>query len=114
MSEHDATSHAHGDERTLGAIPPPPAPPSHAHVPQAAPPPRPIVETKSVALAAVLGFMFGPVGMLYSTVAGAVVMFLVASFVGFVTLGYGLFLVWPACAVWAAVAASGRNKRART
>lgn len=88
-------------------------PPSYQGVPQAAPPLRPRVETKSVALAAVLGFFFGPLGMLYSTVVGAAVMFVVCTFVGFVTFGFGLILMWPICAIWAAVSASATNDRSR-
>ena len=90
---------------------PPPPPPSHHGIPQAAAPPRPAAETKSVALAALLGFLFGPMGMLYSTVLGAAVMFLVCAFVGFVTLGFGLILTWPVCAIWAAIAANATNTR---
>lgn len=90
-----------------------PPPPSYQRVPQAAPPLRPRVQTKSVALAAVLGFFFGPLGMLYSTVVGAAVMFVMCTFVAFVTLGFGLVLMWPICAIWAAVSASATNDRSR-
>jgi len=106
-------------ELSPAAPPPPPSyqaappPPSYQGVPQAAPPFRPRVETKSVALAAVLGFFFGPLGMLYSTVVGAAVMFVVCTFVGFITFGFGLVLMWPICAIWAAVSASATNDRSR-
>lgn len=42
---------------------------------------------KSVALAIILAFLFGPLGMLYSTIIGALVMFLINLFVGFFTGG---------------------------
>jgi hypothetical protein len=66
---------------------------------------------KSVPAAAVLAFFFGPLGMLYATITGAAVMFAVNVLVGLLTFGLGLLLTWPACTVWAAVAANTRNNR---
>ncbi|MCD8256172.1 MAG: hypothetical protein LUC40_03220 [Oscillospiraceae bacterium] len=65
---------------------------------------------KSTILAAALGFFFGPLGLLYVTVKGAVIMFFVNCVVGFITLGFGLFLTWPICAIWGYVAANNFNK----
>ena len=70
--------------------------------------------SKSVGVALLLTFFFGPLGMLYSTVAGAVVMLFVNIVVGLVTYGFGLFLTWPICMIWAATAASSHNSRAST
>ncbi len=69
------------------------------------------VAPKSMALAIVLAAFFGPLGMLYSTVTGAVVMFLASIAVASVTFGIGLIFMWPICIVWAAVAASQANAR---
>src|SRR4051794_32741880 len=66
---------------------------------------------KSVGLAVLLAFLFGPLGMLYSTVAGALIMLLIAMPLLCVTGGLGIFLLWPACMIWAAVAADS-SKRA--
>lgn len=66
---------------------------------------------KSVGLAMLLTLFFGPLGMAYSTVGGAVVMFFVTLFVMAVTLGLGLFVTWPVCVIWAAYAASEHNRR---
>lgn len=66
---------------------------------------------KSVFGAFLLGLFFGPLGMLYSTVPGAFFMFVVALFVGAATLGLGLLFVWPICAIWAAISASGHNSK---
>lgn len=66
---------------------------------------------KSVGLAILLAFLFGPLGMLYSTVVGATVMFLATLLVGFVTLGFGLLVTWPICVIWAAMATAARNKK---
>lgn len=69
---------------------------------------------KSVGTAVLLAIFFGPLGMLYSTVGGAVVMFFVNLFVGLATMGFGLLLTWPVCVLWAASAASEHNRRALT
>jgi Protein of unknown function (DUF2510) len=67
-------------------------------------------QAKSVALAVVLALLFGPLGMLYGTIPGAIVMFFVNLFVAIPTLGLGLFLTIPIGAIWAGVAASSHNK----
>lgn len=72
-----------------------------------------IMVEKNVAVAALLGFFFGPIGMIYATGIGALVMFGVNIVIGIVTFGFGLFLSWPVCAIWAGVAASNHNARAR-
>lgn len=70
-----------------------------------------VVPTKSVGLATLLGVFLGPVGLLYSTILGAIVMFFVNILVGLVTLGFGLFLTWPICGVWAYVATNSYNAK---
>lgn len=65
---------------------------------------------KSVGTAVVLAILFGPLGMLYSTILGAVVMFFINLILVFLTAGLGLFLSFPAGAVWAAVAAQNHNR----
>lgn len=70
-----------------------------------------VVPTKSVGLAVFLAVAFGPIGLLYTTVPGAIVMFLVSVVVGFVSLGLGLLFTWPMCGIWAFVAANGHNEK---
>ena len=67
--------------------------------------------TKSAGLAALLGLFFGPLGMLYSTVVGALIMGVVWLLVAVVTLGLGLLIVHPICAVWGAMSAQSHNKK---
>ena len=67
---------------------------------------------KSVGLALLLTLLFGPIGMLYSTILGAVIMLIVSSVVGFFTFGIGLLVTWPIQLIWAALAASRKNKKA--
>ena len=102
--------------------------------PFAAPMPMPPLPEKSVGLAFLLTFLFGPLGMLYSTVTGALILLgitLVLSFgagvvialISLATLGLGSFLVvlaplvglpiWITSMIWGCLAASGHNERVR-
>lgn len=63
-------------------------------------------EKKSAAMAIVLAFLFGPLGMLYSTPLGALVMFLVNLILLIPTAGLIVLITWPICCVWAALAAN--------
>ena len=76
-------------------------------------PPRPMVVMvpKSVGTAIVLAIFFGPLGMLYSTVPGGLVMLLINVILVIPTLGTVLFITWPAGIVWAAVAANTHNSK---
>ncbi len=69
-----------------------------------------VKSTKNVGLAAGLALFFGPLGMCYSTLKGALVMFLVNVVVGFLTLGMGCLLTLPICAFWAYMAAKKYNE----
>lgn len=70
-----------------------------------------VQETRSVGVALLLTFLFGPLGMLYSTVTGALVMIAVSIVLALFTLGLSLLLTWPISMVWGALAASEHNKR---
>ena len=77
------------------------------------PPPVFLGQEKSVAASILLSFFFGPLGMLYSTVTGALIMFVVGGFFTVITLGLGGLLVWPGGVLWAALAANAHNQRVR-
>ena len=68
---------------------------------------------KSVGVAFILTFLFGPLGLFYSTVTGGVVMLfveVVLGILGFVTFGVAWLLfwvVWVVTIIWGCVAASG-------
>jgi hypothetical protein len=70
-----------------------------------------------VGVAFVLTWFFGPLGMLYSTVSGALIMLGVlvvgTIFVGIVTFGLGLMVFWPfvwlASIIWGCVAAANQR-----
>jgi hypothetical protein len=107
---------------TASYPPPPPAPNPYAPAygqmqPQQItinnPAPRPVVVMmpKSVGAAIALSFFFGPLGMMYSTVVGGLVMIFVNLIVAIPTLGLGLLITQPICIIWAAVAASQHNSK---
>ncbi|HEX6042043.1 hypothetical protein [Longimicrobium sp.] len=80
----------------------------------AARPVTPVVivnERKSVGLAALLAFFFGPLGMAYATVGGAIAMCFISLFLMVVTMGLGLFITWPISVLWAVHAAQEHNRR---
>ena len=64
---------------------------------------------KSVLLSLVLTFFFGPFGMLYSTVVGAVVMLVLYVALGIPTLGWAIAGLHPIAMVWGAWAAHRAN-----
>ncbi|MBK6264127.1 hypothetical protein JKA74_03680 [Marivirga sp. S37H4] len=70
-----------------------------------------VVKQKSMGLTIILSFLFGPLGMLYSTIIGGVVMFVISVLVGIFTLGLGLIITWPIGVIWAALATNNHNKR---
>lgn len=98
---------ARRERRTVPALRPKPAM-------AAARPPMPDVpkaarKAKSALLAALLAFLFGPFGMFYSTVTGAVVLLAADLILLPETFGLVLFITWPVGIVWAAVAASSSS-----
>ena len=65
---------------------------------------------KSVVLSLVLTFFFGPFGMLYSTVVGAIVMMVLYVALGIPTLGWAIAGLHPIAMIWGAVAADRANR----
>ena len=66
---------------------------------------------KSVAVAFILAFFFGPLGLLYASVAGGIIMMVLGVIIGIFTLGIGLIVAWVASIIWAVVAANMANKK---
>lgn len=69
-------------------------------------------KSKSVLVAFLLAFFFGPLGMFYVTTSGAIIMMIVSLAVGVITFGFGLVVTWPICIIWACIAAGNHNKKA--
>lgn len=68
------------------------------------------MQRKSVLLSLVLTFFFGPFGMLYSTVVGAVVMLVLYVVLGILTFGWALAGLHPVAMIWGAWAAHRANR----
>jgi hypothetical protein len=88
------------------------APPRYPRVPmmRTAPAYIAVRPAKSVGVAIILAMFFGPLGMLYSTVPGALFMLFISFVLRFVSAGMAIFLTWPVCVIWAAVAAESHNR----
>jgi hypothetical protein len=70
-----------------------------------------IGKAKSVGVAFLLAFFFGPLGLFYASVIGGIVMLLI-NILLFATLLWPLLIVsWVACIIWACVAADQANKK---
>lgn len=70
--------------------------------------------SKSVGISILLTVLFGPLGMLYSTTSGALIMGVASVVLGVITFGLALFLTWPISIVWGAIATNSYNKRLLT
>ena len=66
---------------------------------------------KSVGIGLLLTFLFGPIGMLYATVWGGLLMMVVNLVIGVVTFGLGLFFTWPIQLIWVALSIRSHNKK---
>lgn len=61
---------------------------------------------KSVGVALLLTILFGPLGMFYSTVSGALIMLGVSFVLALFTAGLSVLVTWPICVIWGCMAAS--------
>lgn len=69
---------------------------------------------KNMGIALLLAFLFGPIGLCYSTVKGGIIMFLISLVVALVTLGFGVLIMWIPCVIWAYIATNNYNKELMT
>ena len=67
---------------------------------------------KSIWAAFFLTFLFGPLGLLYATVAGGILLTLCAVILVPLTAGIAAFVIWPISIVWGVVAAVIYKSRA--
>jgi len=71
-----------------------------------------VVSQKNLGLSLILTIIFGPLGMLYSTIMGGIIMIIVSFIVMLLTFGMGIFFTWPVCVIWGTVAVVNHNKKA--
>lgn len=69
-----------------------------------------IVKQKSAGLAFLLVFLFSPLGLLYASILGGVVMFFVGLIFFFILPLIAPILCWIVCIVWAIVGSQNANK----
>jgi hypothetical protein len=69
------------------------------------------VPQKSVPLAIVLTIIFGPLGLLYVSILGAIVMFVVTLIISFFIFGLGFLFTWPVCVIWAYLSVKKYNSQ---
>ncbi len=70
-----------------------------------------VTPTKSMGISILLTFFFGPLGMIYSTIWGAIIMTVISLIVGLVTFGWGCLVTWPICIIWGAMSTNTYNKQ---
>jgi hypothetical protein len=70
-----------------------------------------VSKQKSAGIAFLLTFFFGPLGLLYASVAGGIIMIILSLVIGIFTLGIGLIIGWVISIVWAMVAVNMYNKK---
>ena len=68
------------------------------------------VPTKSVSISIILTVLFGPLGMFYSTIMGAIAICIISLFVIAFTFRFGFLIIWPICIIWGVVATNLYNK----
>ena len=66
---------------------------------------------KSLGIALLLTFIFGPIGMLYATIWGGFIMLLINLVIGIPTFGLGLIFTWPIQLIWVTLAVRSYNKK---
>jgi hypothetical protein len=66
-------------------------------------------KSKSVGTAFLLSFFFGPLGLLYASVLGGIVMFIATLVLFFLLPVIGAIITWIGCIIWAVVAANQAN-----
>ena len=67
--------------------------------------------TKSTGIGLLLTFLFGPIGMLYATILGGLLMMVVDLVIGIATFGIGLIFTWPIQLIWVALSIRSYNKK---
>jgi hypothetical protein len=69
-----------------------------------------VVNQKSVGLAFLLAFLFGPLGLLYCSVVGALLLMVLGVLSFLVLPVFGLVVIWIISIIWAVVAATNSKR----
>jgi len=71
-----------------------------------------VAPKKSMPVALILTFLFGPLGLLYASVPGALILLALTIVIGLLTLGIGFLVGWVASMIWAFIAVNKHNAKA--
>ena len=70
-----------------------------------------VSQKKSMGVALILTILFGPLGLLYATVPGGLVLLLLTFVIGIATLGVGFLFGWIVSIIWAVIAVNSHNEK---
>jgi hypothetical protein len=70
-----------------------------------------VAPRKSLILSLVLTFFFGPLGMLYATIGGALVMIAVSIIAALLTAGGSIVITWVISMIWGALSVERYNRK---
>lgn len=66
---------------------------------------------KSLGASILLTLFFGPLGLMYSTLTGGLIMLVLSVIIGIFTLGFGLIFTQIICVIWGIVAVNSHNSK---
>lgn len=70
-----------------------------------------VASTKSAGVSLLLTLFLGPIGLLYSSISGGIIMLIVDLIFGLMTFGMILFVTWPITMIWGVMAVNSHNKK---
>lgn len=65
--------------------------------------------SKNMTVGVLLAIFFGPLGLLYSSILGGIIMIVLSLLVAFLTMGFGLIVTQIICVIWAVIAIKKHN-----
>lgn len=66
---------------------------------------------KSQGIGLLLTFLLGPIGLLYATTLGGLILAPLAFVIGIFTFGLGALITWPVAILWSILAISLHNRK---
>jgi len=66
---------------------------------------------KSQGIGLLLTFLLGPIGLLYATTLGGLILAPLAFVIGIFTFGLGALITWPVAIMWSILAISLHNRK---
>ena len=70
-----------------------------------------VAPRKSILISLILTFLFGPLGMLYSTIIGSIIMIIISIVAAVFTAGGSIIVTWVISMVWGLIAVERYNRK---